>query len=157
VSHPRHLPASSLPILAISVPSLSELCGWRLAPPDHGGSALNCLHPSSGHVQHEVRGFHFRRLSRSHFQSNVEADTRAIVLKTIVSNAAIRAQSLSPRALREQNESKQRVLFSISYKRQFFQLLLNHILTNSGEGVSSPGTESSPAAHYSLPTTHHSR
>src|SRR5271155_825550 len=85
--HPSQRPP--LPVVAVSVPSLSELCGSHLPPPSR------------------VSAFDSVR-------------------------AVVRAQMLSARALREQKESKQRALFSISYKCQLFQLLLNHILTNSG-------------------------
>src|SRR5580698_835781 len=110
--HSRHssqrLP---LPVVAVSVPSLSELCGSRLPPP-----------------------------------------SRVSVFSSV--RAVVRAPMLSPRALREQKKSKQRVLFSIIYKGQLFQLLLNHILTNSG-GRGFPSWHRIVSG-YSLLTTHHS-
>jgi hypothetical protein len=123
-----------LSILAVSVPFLSELRRWHLPPPGRGISEFNSLLSSCGQVQSEAPGFHSTRLSRRHFPSKMSAHVGAEILRSTVSNAVVRTQMLSHRALREQKESKQRVLFSISYKYLLFQPLLNHILTNSGGG-----------------------
>jgi hypothetical protein len=155
VFHSSHLfQRTLLPILAVPVPTLFELCGLRLLPIGRGTSALNSLHPFCGQVQCEEPAFYSLPPSWRHFQFNMAADTRAGILRSPVRNTVGRAQMLSPRALREQNKSKRGVLFSISYKCQFFQLLLNHILANSGGGGFFSWHRI--VTGYSQLTTHHS-
>lgn len=125
----QHLP---LPVLAVSAPSLFDLCGRHLLPPGQGLSAFDSLDPFCGRVQRKRPDFHSPRLSRRLIQSNSVAPTRAEILSSTANNPVSEARMLSLGALREQKESKQRVLFSISYKCRFYQLLLIHNLTNSG-------------------------